>query len=176
MMEQMDLFSITPTEPWVYQVLMPTLQSVITHNNISLSKLVLKEGKAYSSVWYDTQMAFRICCRDNHTYFGVSNAYAYCAPPDIGRYITKEGRSDGFTNYSYVPTEEGICIFSEFLAAVLDQAIDSIQKEFDCCSRFEECSDAKHCTNPNADLATGCGYRKIMKKGRIYYGANRNID
>lgn len=175
-MEQLDLFAMMPDESWVYRILSPYLNAVIEQNSISPERLVVKEGKKHSSVWYDTQLAFRICCRDGHNYFGVSEAYASCAPSELASRITKDGRNDGFTNFLYEPVEEDICKFSGFLSSVLDQAIDSIQKEFDCCSRFEECSNAKQCTNPNAEIATGCGYRKIMKKGRIYYGHNRNID
>ena len=176
MMEQMDLFSVEPSEVWVYQVLTPALQAVVARNNVSTEKLSLEEYKGYSSVCYATQLAFRICCRKNRSYFGVSNAYVSCASPEISSRVTKTGRSEGFTNYSFDPTEEGICAFSDFLASVLDQVIDSIPKEFDCCSRYEECSNAKHCTNPNANIATGCGYRKILKNGTIFYGVNRNID
>lgn len=176
MMDQMDFFSVVPTEEWVFDVLFESLLSVIKHNNVSADKLIRKEGKSYSSVWYDTQLAFRICCREGHHYFGISNAYLLSISDDFSYAVTTEGRSEGFTNYSFSPTFNGIMDFSPFLSSVLDMAIDFLPKEFDCCSRYEECSNVKQCTNPNATLATGCGYRKIMKKGLIFYGHNRNID
>lgn len=175
-MEQMDLFTSNITEDWVYGVLKDSLSLVITQNNVDHNRLKLKEGKSYSSVWYDTQMAFRICCRENHYYFSVSNLYSVHAPENLQNYITLEGRSDGFTNFHFVPSLHGIMEFASFLSSVLDMAIDSIAKEFDCCSRYEQCSNAKQCINPNVAIATGCGYRRIMKKGRIFYGKNRNID
>ena len=175
-LEQLDFFSPTLTEDQVYNLLLDSLSSVISQNNVSHDKLIRKDGKAYSSVWYDTQMAFRICCRDNHHYFSVSNLYTSNAPTELHKYVTKDGRYDGFTNFEFVPDTDGVMRFSTFLSSTLDMAIDSIAKEFDCCSRFEECSNVMHCTNPNVAIATGCGYRKIMKKGRIFYGKNRNID
>jgi len=57
----------------------------------------------------------------------------------------------------------------------MECVIDAIPKQFDCCSRYEECSNAKRCIHPNPETALICGYRKIMKKGRIYYGKNKNI-
>lgn len=175
MMEQLDLFSTSPSEEWVFEILHDSLSSVVAENNVTQSKLICKKGKMYSSVWYDTQMAFRICCRDDHHYFGVSAEYAESAPREIANLVTRDGRSDGFVNFTFEPTEEGIVLFMTFLSSALDAAIDSIAKDFDCCSRYEECSNAKHCTNPNTDIATGCGYRKIMKKGKIFYGTNRNV-
>ena len=160
----------------MYKLLLPHLSNVIVQNNVAQNRLVLKEGKAYSSVWYDTQMAFRICCRDNHHYFGVSNLYSTSIPENLHSSVTKDGRADGFTNFEFSLTQEGVLKYSDYLATILDLSIDATSKEFDCCSRFEECSNAKRCTNPNVDIATGCGYRRIMKKGRIYYGKNRNID
>lgn len=166
----------TITEVEVYDILKECLADVILQNNVALDQLTCKEGKMYSSVWYGTQMAFRICCRDGHHYFGVSDAYTELCPQLLLDRITKDGRSDGFTNYSFVQNSEGILEFSTFLTACLDKAIDSLAKEFDCCSHYEQCSDAKRCVNPNPSLAVGCGYRRIMKQGRIFYGKNRNVN
>ena len=46
---------------------------------------------------------------------------------------------------------------------------------FDCCSRYEQCSDAKQCIHPDQTFAGGCRYRQRLRKGIIYYGKNRNI-
>ena len=174
--EQLDLFAAVTDDVWVYRILQSALESIVKYNNVDMSKLALKQGKNYSSVWYDTQMAFRICCRGGHNYFGISNSYIGEISQKIAQRVTKDGKSDGFTNFSFIPHEEDITAMIPFLSGIFDQTIDSIQKEFDCCSRYEECSNAGHCTNPNPVIATGCGYRRIMKKGRIFYGQNRNAD
>lgn len=174
-MEQFDFFSSIPDEEFVFETLKASLSAVIEQNNVSQDKLIFKKGKSYSSVWYDTQLAFRVCCRDNHHYFGVSNAYTDFASSENAQYRTNDGKSDGFTNYEFSPTSDGIMLFSAFLSSVFDATIDTLPKEFDCCSRFEKCSDAMKCINPNPNIATGCGYRKIMKKGRIFHGKNRNV-
>ena len=46
---------------------------------------------------------------------------------------------------------------------------------FGCCSRFEECSDAKKCIHPNRMYSTACAYRSNLEAGRIFYGKNRNV-
>ena len=172
--EQANFLTVNISEDSVYDILKNTLLEIVYSNNVSPEKLILKTGKSYSSVFYDTQMAFRICCRDNHHYFGVSTIYTKLAPATLTQNITKDGRSEGFTNFAFDASHNGILQFAEFLSSVLDFAIDSLPKEFDCCSYYEECSNAKHCINPR--IATGCGYRRIMKKGRIFYGSNRNVD
>lgn len=55
-------------------------------------------------------------------------------------------------------------------------AIELVPKEFDCCSRFEACSDAGVCIHPDPSFSLLCGYRKILKSGRIFCGKNRNVE
>lgn len=52
----------------------------------------------------------------------------------------------------------------------------SKERMFGCCSRFEECSDAKKCTHPNKLFATACHYRHNLDNGRIIFGKNKNVD
>ncbi len=52
---------------------------------------------------------------------------------------------------------------------------NNVNTEFDCCSRYEQCSDAKTCIHPDKQRALLCGYRKKLEKGIIFYGKNRNI-
>lgn len=178
------------TEEYVYSLLLPALTNVLLSNNAGAHNIKCELLKSYSSVSYQKYepyipiekqeptdiLAFRICCRGNHHYFGISNAYTDCAPVEINRRITKDGRSDGYVNYEFDPTASGIAEFSVFLSSVLEAAISSVQKEFDCCSRYEECSNAKRCVHLHPGMAISCGYRKILKSGRIFYGPRRYID
>lgn len=175
-MEQMDLFTLEPTEEWVFQLLLPTLNEVIYQNNANPEKLVLKKGKQYSSVWIDAQMVFRICFRGKKHYFSVRNEYYDIASDEIKAKVKNYREDKEFQDFFVDPSSEGVLFFSEYFAKLLDKAIDSVPIEFQCCSHVEECSDAKRCVNLNTDLAMACGYRKVMKSGRIFYGKNRNID
>ncbi len=49
-------------------------------------------------------------------------------------------------------------------------------RTFDCCARYQECSDAQKCVHPRITEALGCTYGKRLRAGIIYYGKNRNID
>ena len=46
---------------------------------------------------------------------------------------------------------------------------------FGCCSRYNECSDAKKCLHPDQMYATACAYRKNLENGNIFYGVNKTI-
>ena len=52
----------------------------------------------------------------------------------------------------------------------------SEKKSFGCCSKFNQCSDAKECVHENKLYSTACAYRRNLENGRIFYGKNRNID
>ncbi|MCR5145153.1 MAG: 3'-5' exoribonuclease [Lachnospiraceae bacterium] len=47
---------------------------------------------------------------------------------------------------------------------------------FGCCSKYEQCSNAKRCLHENKLYSKACAYRKNLEMGRIFYGKNRNID
>lgn len=176
MTEQLDFFSAEPSEEWVYDTIRKPLLEIVQKNNANANSLFCKNQKTYSSVWFSSQLVFKICCRKGRHYFGVSNAFISCADELCLARITKDGSCEGFTNFDFQMTTDGIMLFENFLCSVLDKAIDSTPKEFDCCSRYNECSDAGICVHPKPDMAVACGYRKIMKQGRIFYGRNRNVD
>lgn len=185
MMEQMDMFSLIPSEEWVFQTLRPYLANVLRQNNVGEHNIKCIEGTTYSSVVYlkydpyDSSkkpvqhLGFRLCSRSNRHYFEISAAII----DDIPAPSNQELRimADGFYRLDFTPTTSGVLEHADFLCNVLEKAVDSIFKDFDCCSRCVECSDAKRCVNPSSALAVSCGYRKILKSGRIFYGKNRNI-
>lgn len=49
-------------------------------------------------------------------------------------------------------------------------------KTFACCSRFNDCSDAKECVHSNKLYSTVCQYRQNLEAGKIFYGKNRNVE
>lgn len=60
-------------------------------------------------------------------------------------------------------------------SAIIVAAIRALPKTYDCCSAYMECSDARRCVKMSAS-ALGCGYRRALSEGRIFYGKNRNVD
>lgn len=60
--------------------------------------------------------------------------------------------------------------YTQTLCHVLIDAIKCIPKEFSCCSRYEQCSDAGKCIHPDRNIAKGCYYKKVLKSGQVFYG------
>lgn len=47
--------------------------------------------------------------------------------------------------------------------------------KFDCCGRYEQCSDLKKCVHDDPLYSTACTYRKQIENGTVFFGNNRNI-
>lgn len=175
---------ITHLEISTFNLLLPALKSCLLANNAGEDNIRIGIGMNYSSVSYlkpdpydpnkpkTEQLAFRICCRGKKQYFGISKTYDKCIPSELREQCTET--NDGFINFNFEITDHSIMNCAPTLVSVLEEVTYSSSKEFDCCSRFEECSNVRKCIHPNPALATSCGYRKVMKSGRIFYGENRN--
>lgn len=164
-MNQSSLINDDLTEYDVFSILRPALLDVISQNNADSSLLKLNKGKKYSSVFYDSQMAFRIYSNPKFHRFEIPTDRI---PSSSSKCELIVIRKDDFCTVHYDPLPPSILVCAELLCNALDSTIDSIPKEFDCCSRFYECSKQFRCINPNHSLATKCGYRKILKSGRSF--------
>lgn len=75
-----------------------------------------------------------------------------------------------------VDDQHPIASYKDFLIRVVGETVNRYPKEWDCCSLYEQCSNAKACVHEDKEFALRCGYRKILNSGKIFYGENRNID
>lgn len=174
-MNQINLFESFPaliSEETAYELIFPIFEEVLAQNNLPTEILSLSRNKFYSSVMFSSSLVCRLCMRGNYNYFSVAAIYqdrlADCVQ------ITTDPKDKKFILIPLSPNNS-ITEYGNFLAEVLQAVIDKLPRDFDCCSRYLECSDAKRCITPNKELALGCGYRKILKSGRIFYGKNRNV-
>lgn len=156
-----------------YREILPSLQKAAAESGADGAAIAIKHGKSYSSVWYGSILAFRLKLRKDarciEVPMGSKDAAAALGPSDGQKEV-----SGGFWRVKLGP--EPVREHADVLAAVLRDAIDRLPKEWDCCSRYMECSDAKRCVHPDPAQALKCGYRKILVSGKIYYGENRNVD
>jgi len=88
----------------------------------------------------------------------------------------KELKSD--VVFKHIVFEEGMESLYDYIRSNVIYCVDNYESScsFGCCSRFEECSDAKRCIHENKLYAKGCSYRRNLDSGKIFYGVNRNID
>lgn len=152
-MEQLGLFYIP--EIAAYEKIKPALLEVLTSNGLNEEYLSVEEKKSY----------FSVCFRGNNVIVRIHNG----KKPRIEL-------PDG-VDYKKIPLIDldDIQAYQQEIADSLENIINNISKDFDCCHLFEECSNAKVCVHQDKDFALMCGYRKILKSGRIFYGVNRNV-
>lgn len=155
-----------------YRDILPGLQAAAAEIGADGTAIAMKHGKSYSSVWYGSILAFRVKLRKDARYIevpmGAKGIVEALGPLD------SQKETGGFWRVKLGP--EPVRDHADILADVLRDAIGRLPKEWDCCSRYMECSDAKRCIHPDPSQALKCGYRKILASGKIYYGENRNVD
>jgi len=132
--------------------------------------LRLNHTKTYTAIFLGTLTAFRLCLRGERRYISVPYAFRDLIPAN---WTQKSSRND--QKYIQVPIERPMEDYNGFLSTLAGAAVDRYPKEWDCCSMYLACSDAKVCVRTDKKLAMLCGYRKILSSGKIYYGKNRNV-
>lgn len=73
--------------------------------------------------------------------------------------------------------DDSVKKFLDNISNLIIKAYDNLSDgmTFSCCSRYEACSDAKHCLHPDTVHSKSCIYRKNLESGKIFYGINKNI-
>lgn len=162
-----------------FQYVAPTLKEALEKDNLSPDYLQFKQSKTsnaqYSSAYLfnENTLLFRISFRVKAGYLSIPSEYAKIAS-EKAECVTR--KSD--PNYSRIAISkpEDIMNYTQLLKQILELEVDAHPTDFGCCSRYEECSNAKKCIHPDPDMAIRCVYRKNLKKGKVFYGKNRNID
>lgn len=190
-------------ERYVFDLLRPSLLQVLERNFLSENGLSFFKRKNQptqysngSTVKYafpyekrhfggDTQtkksdaVAFSITVLKTKAYFSIPSDLHAMVPEEYQAPVYSS--SGGYMKLDFESTQEGALKYADYLCRVLDAQfrlleaqIDAMPGDFSCCSRVEECSNARKCVNPFPDLAIGCGYRRKLKQGIIFYGVNQN--
>lgn len=130
-------------------------------------------ANGYTAVYFHTLTAFRLKMRGKQHYISLPTSLA-----NMVHYGFPVSRIKSDPKYIriLIDSEHPIESYADFLISVISETVNRYPKEWDCCSRYMECSDAKTCVHPDKGFALECGYRKILNSGRIFYGKNRNID
>lgn len=174
-MEQTSFFDLySDAESFYEKIVKPTLFRVISNNFIDdQESVIFQKRKSYYSVLFLTgSTIMRIYSKPE-----LSISIPTTLLPDWSNYSFPVLNGEkGFTKISVIPEECPINYIISLITSVMQNIIDRLPKDFDCCSRYLECSNAKKCIHPDKEMRLKCGYRKILRKGTIFYGENRNID
>lgn len=147
------------------------LRETVSKVGLSEASLKTKVTSDYTALFLSNITVCRIRFRGKRHYFAVpialkdliSAEFEVSAPKSNPKYVNV-----------YVDQTSQVK-YADFLVCLVAASIQRYPKEYDCCSRYEQCSDAKACIHPDKGFALGCGYRKILSSGRIFYGKNRNV-
>ena len=161
-----------------YQLIKSALEATLAKDNLASKNIFFREGTAeksqYSSVYLFNESCLfcRICFRGKQHYLSVPAKFEPLLLDGTAYTILS---SD--PNYCRVvlASVDEILQYESILCKILAAQVDMFPVEFGCCSRYEACSDAMRCIHPDSDTAIKCAYRKNLKKGRIFYGKNKNI-
>ena len=130
-------------------------------------------GSGYTVVSFEKITVFRLHLRGTQHYISIPSVFSDLIPDS---FPTKQLPSDSKYIRILIEKDRPIESYHDFLVKIAGETVNRYPKEWDCCSRYLECSNAKTCVHPDKSFALGCGYRKILNSGRIFYGKNRNID
>lgn len=68
--------------------------------------------------------------------------------------------------------------YSSYIKRLIENAVENYSPKadvFGCCSKYNQCSDARKCLHQNLLYSKACFYRKNLESGKIFYGKNKNI-
>ena len=150
----------------------PDLRATIEDMGGDSQMMKVSATSSYTAVMIGNLTAFRLKIRGKQNYISVPLTLADLIPDGAP---TKNASSGEKYCRVLITDENPLDSYMCFLLNVVGETINRYPKEWDCCSRYLECSDAMACTHPDKAFALGCGYRKVLSSGRIYFGKNRNI-
>lgn len=158
-------------EDAVYTQMLPHIKKAAEEMQLDQSLFRLDALSNYSSVYFGQILLFRLRCRGKKSYLAIPQNLAEIIPETLPSYRIK---SDDMIRIEIDPENVDPDIFS-IIPPVVENIIQNIPKTFDCCDQYEACSDARRCVLKDQSYAMQCGYRRIMKSGKIYFGKNRNV-
>lgn len=168
MNEQISFFEPTPIEK-AKKLILDSLAELFRENGLAgltaqFDELKEKGSAKNYSVTFSGNIIVRIFCGKRVTYLEF---------PNVG--VVKTDSAKDFVKV-YIDSVKDIPNYIDKIKLSCQYILDALPKDFSCCSRYMECSDAKTCIYPNKDFALGCFYRKVLHSGKVFFGENRNID
>lgn len=141
----------------------------------------LKDGGVSFDIW-GTQAAIKYCCQKTKDYLLFSKSQVDASNGSALEGLSVERKAADNSNESGTKcrlydlencTDEQL---SSIINAIINWCYGHAPVEFDICGRYEACSDAKQCLNPDPSIAIHCSYRAKIARGIIFFGKNRNVD
>lgn len=150
----------------------PELRNIAANRNAKPKDLSSEVVSGYSSIKFRSSLIAKVKLRGKIHYIAIPDRLKDSIPSGVKTTRVKSDKQ--FARIDFDSLDENTIHNIMENATIL--AIERVPKEFDCCSRYEECSNARVCVHPDPSFSMLCGYRKVLKAGKVFYGINRNID
>ena len=157
-------------ETRIYEQLRPAIETACAELQLDPAKFRFEERANFSSIYFGSLVIFRIRCRGQGDYLEVKAKARDLIPEDLNPY---PGKTDSMIRIPIQPDGLNPAVLA-IVRPVIEETVKQQGKDFDCCDRYMECSDARQCVRSDF-RAFLCGYRKVLKSGRVFFGKNRNV-
>lgn len=138
---------------------------VLDENTTEHKHVIIRKNKGYNALIYRNRIVFTYFFAKDKNWVNFPIRYAKYLPSD--GHLEQRVKSDKIT--ISVDGESQAKQLAASYAAALNEAIDNGPREYSCCSRYQECSNAGKCVNPYPDIAIECRYKINLKHGRNFY-------
>lgn len=135
--------------------------------------IILNKGATVTSISIFDSVVFRVRI----------NSKTQCLDSEdniVLNYVDKIYGASVTNSTAHIPlltTEESIDVIKDMLFEVYDYRRLQVRgNAFGCCNDHVRCSDAGYCLHLNEKEYWGCGYRKNLEAGRIFYGKNAKTN
>lgn len=146
------------------------IKNILSNENIDVEPLELRQNKTTSAIYYFNSMICTIKISKKLKFLSFDKKYLHLFSETLNVSQLDSDLSHfrvNITNISDIDkiTQQLIEIFSSL----------NVPSTFDICSRYMECSNQKKCVHPDKLHSRECGYKRILEKGIVFYGNNRNV-
>ena len=131
-----------------------------------------KDNGSPDSVWYGSSLLLKIALKAKRKYIAVPSSCVNALSPLLE---TKSLKSEEGYVRVFLDNLSEISNILDAVSIALKTIVSSYPFDFDCCSRYRECSNAKKCTQPNKGLSMGCSYKQKLYNGIVFFGQNQTM-
>jgi hypothetical protein len=165
--------SIVPSdERKAFELIYPELQDILMGAPIDSGILTFVTLEDFSSIYFldSSELFFRIRLRKKSRYILISEEFSDLIPD--GAETSRVASAPGMIRVA-ICDHEDILKYASVLRTTLERLCRR-HRDFGCCSRYEQCSDAKSCLHPDPKFALRCWYRQNLLDNKIFYGKHKN--
>lgn len=169
MSDQFNLFETQIVdEESLFEYLQPGLLEVLDENAIPHSYLKGRKNKTNFAVVYRETVVFTFKFGKSSNLIIFPGYAEKTLPADFGLSRTMK---DGKLQVK-VESPDSCKDYAKYFMLLLDTAVDRFQRDYSCCSRYMECSQAGKCINPHPEISMECRYKTHLKHGENFFMKN----